>query len=225
MAKRLRAFPPSCQIWCEVANWCDFMKNIFTILIASLAIFTTGCAPELGLKVAPPDVPSQLKEDKEKTPKAEAKPLMGVKVRVSPLLDGRSSDTIVMIDGRSIPSEGPVGVSAQAGLERQIREAGGRIAVLQSSTIEGEVVEWLAKVKPSFPLSDVSAKAKIKITVRDAQQKVLYRGTYGGEANKRDPFLGERDVQEALGDAMARAISAAVADEVMAQQLMSAGRK
>jgi hypothetical protein len=174
------------------------------------------------LRISPPDVPSLQEEKKVLT---ETKPLSGVKVKVAPFLDGRGSDALAIIDGRSVPSDGAVGSSVQAGFERQIREAGGRIAVLQASTIEGEVAEWHAKVKPSFPLSEVVANAKVKLTVRGPKSEVLYRGTYGGEARKQDPFLGERDVQEALGDAMARAISAAVADEVMAQQLLGVTQK
>ena len=198
------------------------MKKSCTALLVSLACLSTGCAPDLGLRISPPDDPSLQEEKKVLN---ETKPLAGVKVKVAPFLDGRGSDALAIIDGRSVPSDGAVGASVQAGFERQIREAGGRIAVLQASTIEGEVADWQAKIKPSFPMSEVVANAKVKITVRGLRSEVLYRGTYGGEARKQDPFLGERDVQTALGDAMARAISAAVSDEVMAQQLLGATQK
>ncbi len=192
------------------------MKKVSAFVISALACALNGCAPDLGLRLSPPDVPS-LKEEKKVM--SETKPLSGIRVKVSPFLDGRGSDTLAVIDGRSVPAEGGVGSSVQAGFERQIREAGGRIAIVDASVIEGEVADWKANVKPSFPMSEVVANAKVMITVKSADSKVIYRGTYGGEARKSDPFLSERDVREVLGDAMARAISAAVADKVMAQQL------
>jgi hypothetical protein len=196
------------------------MKNGSSYLFTALACLISGCAPDLGLRIAPPEVPS-LQEEKKA---AETKPLAGIRVKVAPFSDGRGSDALAVIDGRNVGAEGSVGSSVQAGFERQIREAGGRIAIVDASVIEGEVADWRANVKPSFPMSEVVANAKVMITVKGADSKVIYRGTYGGEARKQDPFLSERDVRDALGDAMARAISAAVSDKVMAQQLSTTTR-
>ena len=73
---------------------------------------------------------------------------------------------------------------------------------------------------PEFPASKVVANAKVKVTVRSPDSKVLYRATYSGEANKTHPLLGEKDVQETLGNAMATALEAATKDDGFMQQLI-----
>lgn len=184
-------------------------KSFLTSL--SLVSLLSGCAPSLGLRLGAPDVALEEKEEA----KVPAQTAVGAKVKVGSFLDARASDTIVVIDGREVRSEGEIGTAVQAGLERQLREAGARIALLQAPVIEGEVVEWRAKVTPNFPASEVVAKAKIKITLRGTKSEVVYRATYSGDANKTHPFLGEKDVQATLGNAMASAIGAAVKDDAL----------
>lgn len=191
------------------------IKLILTSL--SLVSLLSGCAPSLGLRLGAPDVAFEEKEERKITSQTAA----GVKVKVGAFLDARASDTIVVIDGREVRSEGEIGAAVQAGLERQLREAGARIALLQAPTIEGEVIDWRAKVSPDFPTSEVVAKAKIKITLRGTKSEVLYRATYAGDANKKHPFLGEKDVQATLGNAMASAIEAAVEDDALIGRISS----
>jgi hypothetical protein len=187
------------------------MKTKFFLTSLSLVSLLSGCAPSLGLRLGAPDVAFEEKEQS----KVDAQALSGAKVKVGSFLDARASDTIVVVDGREVRSEGEIGAAVQAGLERQLRDAGARIALLQAPTIDGEVIEWRAKVTPDFPASEVVAKAKIKITLRGPKSEVLYRSTYVGDANKKHPFLGEKDVQATLGNAMASAIEVAVQDETL----------
>jgi hypothetical protein len=165
------------------------------------------------------EAPDVVDEYAEKAPDvASAAP--GSKARVGSFLDGRSSDTIAMIDGREVRTEGSVGTAVQTGLERQLRDAGVRVVLLQAPTIEGEVVDWTARVTPDFPTSKVVANAKVKVTIKGPQSEVLYRGIYTGEANKTHPALGESDVQATLGTAMATALGAAVKDDRFMQHLV-----
>ena len=165
------------------------------------------------------DAPDVVNEDAEKNP-VVANAAAGSKARIGPFLDGRSSDTIATIDGRQVRTEGSVGTVVQTGFERQLRDAGVRVVLLQAPTIEGEIVDWRARVTPEFPGSKVVANAKVKVTVRAPDSKVLYRATYSGEANKTHPLLGETDVQETLGNAMATALEAATKDDGFMQQLI-----
>lgn len=162
--------------------------------------------------------PDVVKEDGDKARIAPAAP--NSKVKIGSFLDGRSSDTFAVIDGREVRTDGEVGVAVQTGLERQLRAAGVRVALLRAPTIEGEVIDWRARVTPDFPASTVVANAKVKVTVRGLDSKVLYRATYSGEANKTHPLLGEGDVQETLGNAMATALEAATKDNGFMQQLI-----
>jgi uncharacterized lipoprotein YajG len=191
------------------------MKTNKILSVLSLMMLVSGCAPSLGLRMEAPDV---VKEEGDKATVVAAAP--GSKVKIGAFLDGRSSDTFAVIDGREVRTEGSVGTAVQTGLERQLRAAGVRVALLKAPMIEGEVVDWRAKVSPDFPASKVVANAKVKVTVRAPDSKVLYRATYSGEANKTHPLLGEKDVQETLGNAMATALEAATKDDGFMQQLI-----
>lgn len=191
------------------------MKTNPLLFALSLATLVSGCAPSLGLRLEAPDV---VKEDGDKARVVAAAP--NSKVKIGSFLDGRSSDTFAVIDGREVRTDGEVGPAVQTGLERQLRAAGVRVALLRAPTIEGEVVDWRARVTPDFPASTVIANAKVKVTVRGPDSTVLYRATYTGEANKTHPILGESDVQETLGNAMATALEAATKDDGFMQQLI-----
>jgi hypothetical protein len=181
----------------------------------ALSCLLSACAPSLGLRM---EAPAVVNEDAEKNP-LEANAAAGSKARIGPFLDGRSSDTIAIIDGRQVRTEGSVGAAVQTGFERQLRAAGVRVALLQAPTIEGEVVDWKARVTPDFPASQVVANAKVKVTIKGPKSEVLYRATYSGEANKTHPALGESDIQATLGTAMATALEAAVKDDGFMRQL------
>jgi hypothetical protein len=191
------------------------MKTLKILSVLSVVVLVSGCAPSLGLRLEAPDV---VKQEGDKVRVVTAAP--GSKVKMGSFLDGRSSDTFAVVDGREVRTDGSVGVAVQTGLERQLRAAGVRVALLKAPTIEGEVVEWKARVSPDFPASTVVANAKVKVTVRAPDSKVLYRATYTGEANKTHPLLGEKDVQETLGNAMATALEAATKDDGFMQQLI-----
>ena len=191
------------------------MKTNTLLCALSLVTLVSGCAPSMGLRLQAPDV---VKDDGDKARVPAAAP--NSKAKIGPFLDGRSSDTFAVIDGREIRTDGEVGVAVQTGLERQLRAAGVRVALLRAPTIEGEVIDWRARVTPDFPASTVVASAKVKVTVRGVDSKVLYRATYSGEANKTHPILGESDVQETLGNAMATALEAATKDDGFMQQLI-----
>jgi hypothetical protein len=146
-----------------------------------------------------------------------------VKVKVGTFTDARPSQTIATIDGRSVRSEGPLGVVVEEGFTRYLRQAGVRIAILNSPMIDGEIVEWQARVKPSFPTSDAKATAKLRVIVRDSKSHPLYKATFSGEATASHPLLDEESIQKLLAQAMGSAIETAVkSDEFLAQ--ISRGR-
>jgi hypothetical protein len=111
----------------------------------------------------------------------------------------------------------------QEGFERYFKDVGVRIVRRDAPILEGEISEWSSKVLPGFPSSDAEAKAKIRVTVKDSEYHVLYRGVFSGEATVSHPLLDEEHVRELLGQAMAAAIEAAVTDEMLRSQL-SRGR-
>ncbi len=176
-----------------------------------------GCAPELGRTLIVPPVPeAELVAGAD----SAADP---VRVRVGNFIDSRPAQTIVVIDGRKVDSEGALTRTVEEGFERYLRQVGARIAVLNAPTIEGQVVDWSANVEPGFPTSEARAVARIKVTVRDTKSHPIYHATFSGESTAKHPMLGPDQIQRLLGQAMGSAIEAAVRDEDFVAQL-SKGR-
>jgi hypothetical protein len=194
-----------------------FMIGVRHILLGSLFVcLLSACAPDLGVRLSVPSVP-----DPEHVAAQEGRegPL---KVKVGTFLDKRPSDTIAIIDGRQVPSEGSLGGVVQEGLANYLRKAGARIAVLQAPQIEGEIVEWKTKVSPDFPTSSASATARIKVVVRGIDSSIKYRASFAGEASMSHPALRASHVKELLAQAMGSALEEVVTDASVVEQLSAA---
>lgn len=190
------------------------MKIVRNVISLLCVVTVSACAPEIGLRLSVPNVPEpQSAIDGS----AAAEP---IKVKIGSFTDGRPTDTIVLIDGRQVGSEGELSTIVQEGFTRYFRQAGARIAILNAPTIEGTITEWNAKVEPSFPSSSAKASARVKVTVRDSRAHPIYFATFSGEATASDPLLDEESVQKLLAQAMGSAIEAAVKDETFRTQLM-----
>jgi hypothetical protein len=191
------------------------MKLLFIELLLILSI--SGCTSEIGRTLAVAPLPE---------PQIEAADRGGsdqVRVKLGRFEDARKAQTIVVIDGRKVDSQGTVSKTVEEGFERYLRQAGARIAVLNAPTIEGQVVDWSAEVRPGFPTSDASAVARLRVTVLDSRGHPIYHATFTGESTGTHPMLGSEEVQRLLGQAMGSAIEAAVRDNDFIAQL-SKGR-
>lgn len=146
-----------------------------------------------------------------------------VRIRVGDFKDSRPSATLVVVDGRRVESAGSAARAVEAGFERYLRSAGARLVDLGAPTIEGEVIDWSARVESSFPTSEAQAVARLKVVVRDTNSKAIYHATFSGESAKQHPIISLEDVRKLLADAMAIAIEAAIRDEAFIAQL-SKGR-
>ncbi len=190
------------------------MNGVKRILLASFFVsLLSACAPDLGVRLAVPSVP-----DPEKVEAREGA-TTPIKVRVGTFVDKRPSDTIAVIDGRKVPSEGSLGGVVQEGLTNYLRKAGIRIAVLQAPQLEGEILEWKANVSPSFPTSSASATARIKVILRGADSSVKYRASFAGESSMGHPALRASHVKELLAQAMGSALEEVVTDAGLLDQL------
>jgi hypothetical protein len=181
------------------------------------SIVCSACAPEIGLKLGAPSVPES---ETLASGSSVAEPL---KVRLGPFKDSRPTQTLVVVDGRKVGTDGSAVGVVEEGFVRYLRQAGARIAVLNAPTIEGEILDWTARVEPSFPTTEAKASARVKIIVRDSRAHALYHATYTGEASQTHPMVDGEVVQGVLARAMGSAIEAAVSDEQLVAQL-SKGR-
>ncbi len=193
------------------------MKINITPLLLLCFLFVSGCAPEIGLNLAVPSLPEpEISVDSADTS-------AGVKVRVGKFVDSRPEQTVVVIDGRKVDSEGDLPRLVEEGFERYLRRVGARIAVLNAPTIEGQIVDWSARIEPGFPTSEGQAVARLKVTVHDSRGHPIYHATFSGESTTSHPMLGTDEMQKLLTQAMASAIEAAVKDDDFISQL-SKGR-
>lgn len=170
-------------------------------------LVASGCAPELGKTLLVPAI------QESEFVAAEAGDSGSVRVKVGNFEDARPSQTLVLIDGRRVSSEGSISGAVQDAFTRYLRQAGARIAILNAPTIDGQVVDWSANIAPGFPTSVGRATARIKVTVRDSRSHPIYYATFSGESSAEHPILGEEDIQRLLSQAMGSAIEAAVRDE------------
>jgi hypothetical protein len=138
-------------------------------------------------------------------------------------MDARKEDTLAVIDGRKVASDGSLGAVVQEGLERYLKTAGANVVLFNAPIVEGEIVEWRSSVKPGFPLSEATAIARIKVTLRGGESQVLYRASYTGEASSKHPMLTEQSVRQLLAEAMGSALEEVVSDDGFVTQL-SRGR-
>jgi hypothetical protein len=189
------------------------MKSLLKTHLVLLSFLLSACAPELGLRLGAPTVPESTAISQSPSGAEQ------LRVRVGSFKDSRPSQTFVMIDGRKVGTEGSVAQSVEEGFARYLRQAGARIAVLNAPSIEGEVIDWTAKVDPAFPSAEAKASARIKVTVRDSKAHPLYHGTYSGEATRSHPMVDSEVVQNVLAQAMGSALEAAVNDEQFVAQL------
>jgi hypothetical protein len=192
------------------------MRIRHLLLIITLCLFT-ACAPDLGLKLSVPTLPNP----EGSTPvQGSGQP---VRVRVGKFMDARKDDTLAVIDGRKVASDGSLAAVVQEGLERYLKTAGANVVLFKAPTIEGEILDWRCDVKPGFPLSEATALARVKVTLRTENSKILYRGTYTGESTSKHPMLTEQRVRELLAGAMGSALEEVVHDDDFVAQL-SRGR-
>jgi hypothetical protein len=193
------------------------MKSKIYGLLLPLVGLLTSCAPELGVRMRAPALP-------EPTAVADAAEVTNpVRVRVGEFIDSRPTQALVAIDGRKVMTEGSPAELVEDGFVRYLKQAGARIAVLNSPSIEGEIVEWTAVVASAFPTSEARASARLRVMVRDSRAHPIYRATFTGESTTSHPMIDQEIVKNVLGQAMGSAIEAAVRDPEFVAQL-SKGR-
>jgi hypothetical protein len=175
-----------------------------------------ACAPSLGSYLVVPTIPDPARSEGEE-PVGEA-----LKVRVGSFIDARPSQTMAVIDGRSVRSDGSPGVSVQDGFQRYLREAGGNVVLFAAPTLEGEITEWKVKVTPDFPASKARATAKLTILLKSVNGQVLYRANFTGESTASHPWMDEDAIRRLLGEAMGSAIEAAVSQGELVGQISRA---
>lgn len=173
-----------------------------------LLLFLSACAPGLGTKLTITSLPDIEEKDIHKDPNNEL-----IKVSIMPFIDTRSSEKIADVNGRSVNSEGKIGLVVQDGFSRAFKKAGMKVCLFDCPIVGGEVNDWRIDVSPAFPTSSVHAIAKIRVTVFNLQNDLIYSARYSGSTDTKDPFLTESRIEEVLGVAMNYAIAEALKDE------------
>jgi len=192
------------------------MNRFSNLLFIGILFLAAACSPDLGMKISVPPVPDP---QRSAPVGSSGEP---IRLRVGNFLDGRTDTTLAVIDGRKIASDGSLGAVVQEGLERYFKTAGASVVLFQAPIVEGEIVEWRADVRPAFPLSEATAVARVKVSLRGEGSKVFYRASYSGEATTKHPLMTEQGVRELLAEAMGSALEEVANDRDLVAQLSRA---
>jgi hypothetical protein len=205
-------------VFTDVYSYGISMKQLISGLVLSLVILCTGCAPQLGVRLPVPTVTDPVESERSE---GRGDP---VRVRVGTFMDTRTDDTLAVIDGRQLSPDGSVAGAVQEGLERYLRTAGANVVLFNAPSVEGEIVSWRVQIAPSFPATEATAVAKIKLEVRGEGARVLYRASYSGEATSKHPFPNEASIRKLLGDAMGSALEEVINDTSFVASLSRVSR-
>jgi hypothetical protein len=186
---------------------------LMLLVALSVAVMTTACSPGLGVRLAVPPV-GELAAEGRADYKADS-----LKIRVGSFFDARKSDIIAVVNGREVKTDGNVGAAVQEALIRYARDVGMDVVQFRVASLSGEVTDWEVKVDPSFPASSATAKARVNVELRSADDSLLYRASYAGEATKKHIMLSENGVKEVLGHAMRAALEEVVNDRSLVQRI------
>lgn len=180
------------------------MKTILSILILSLNLL--GCAPTAPSNLFLP----RLSVDAEPSSLTVYQTLDGL--NVDKFIDSRPQKAICDYDGSLIDAGFDIGLRIQDVYVDYFRKQGLKQNKGRPGTIKGDVLEWFAVYKHSFPLSEVDSTALIQIEYFDPQGNLAYTGKYSGGANERKPLLNQDDVKNSLMLAMRDAIAESIKD-------------
>ena len=131
--------------------------NLSSSIALVALLFVAGCAPQLGLRMSVPNVPEPQRTFGEP---ARGEP---VRVHVGKFMDTRQTDTVAVIEGREVASDGALSAVVQEGFERYFNEAGASVVLFNAPVIEGEIVESSVAVTPKFPASEARANARLDL--------------------------------------------------------------
>jgi uncharacterized lipoprotein YajG len=186
------------------------MKNILITLIALLLV---ACAPGLknAISISAYPVPPSSLED------AHAQG----KVHVKTVLDDRASPAVCTISGRSIVGETDPTITVRMAAEQYLKARGYLVTQFKSPTnIILHIKKWNVTVTPKFPMNEINAEATISTEVFNGERKKL-SGSYSGLASAKDPFGGQRIIEETLGKALGEALVALAKDAKLEELALS----
>ena len=195
------------------------MNTAWSIVVGVGLFVLAGCAPGLGTTLRVDYI----------DPEEETLPISAgaydVRYRMGEISDRRARPAIAEINGRQLQPEGDITLSARLALQAGLRTIGASPSLYGGHFINAEVTDWYAKIQPDFPLSQVDARATLRLSVREAGGKQVYAAQYSGTVTQKHPFLDQDMIEKALGDAMTAAMREAVDDPDLLAALRTATRE
>lgn len=182
------------------------MKSPLGILCSLIvaASSMSGCAPGLGTTIPVtrfPDPASVLRSTGEHG-----------RVLVKPFTDGRTDQTMVLINSRPVDADSDVANAVRSMTETYLKAAGYAPGTLGVPSVSGVIERWSAEVFPGFPSSRADATAALTLSIAGPDGSERFKGTYRGSFSVEHPIIDEEKIAGALGEAMAAALQEAMTD-------------
>lgn len=134
-----------------------------------------------------------------------------IPITVGDVFDAR----VVAYVGKYGDEEVSPATEVQAAVSERVRtrlqEAGVKLADHADTTLAIELHRWMVVVDPGFPAADTKAEAELRVEVKRSGQ-TLYKGTYNGEMNEKNPFMSQPRIEASLGQALDYAIDELLRD-------------
>lgn len=188
---------------------------------------TLLCMALLCMAACAPALPSKI--NVSKIPETESRVLSEfnsgeMRLGVDPFVDSRKEAWVAEVEGeRKILPDSDVGLAVQLAFKQALTKSGVRTPSFDSAKLAGEVLDWKVNVKVDFPTSIAAAQARIKVYLLDANDSLLYSGTYEGSSEMEHPYL-EDHIEETLGNAMSYAVREALSDLEIVNRLTKGAR-
>lgn len=180
------------------------MKKIKTLItIAALAFIS--CAPQVGVIIDAPAIPTLAKPD--------TRARLGSYVNLDKVQDTRMVGKIGTVEANVTE---PYGNDITENIKTSIRQALSDVGVSSNDTapvaMNVEIRSWKSQVGTKSGSGKIVSDASLYIELYDPTGKRLFSGSYNGQRTSDFPIISKVDIQDSLGLAMANAIEQMVTD-------------
>jgi hypothetical protein len=140
-------------------------------------------------------------------------------IRISSIVDSRTVRRIGEIGGTRYYPGGNVALNVKKAFLETFRKKGIETTDREAPLLSVQINRWYVSAEKSIPLSEAKAVADIAITLRDATGSIRHTSSHIGTAETVYLFFSEANAEKVLAKSMAAAITEAVEEPVLTDNI------
>lgn len=141
-------------------------------------------------------------------------------VSLDQIKDGRLDTALAEFRGKRSEPVGEVTSEVQSALESTLAGAGVSVSDSAPLMISAEIRRWFASLDSGMS-GGVHSDAELFLQVFDPANKLVYSGSYRGNAMLQQSGIQDKDIRDNLGTAMSEALGQIVKDQKLMHLLAS----